>query len=1021
MRIGLLGELQVLDDHEGDIVITGAKLRALLVMLALQCGRAVPSDRLVDGLWGSESSAAARNGLQGLVSKLRRALGSASLVATRGGGYALEIPPEAIDLHRFEQLVAAGRASAVNGDLAGAIELLAEADSLWRGGVLAEFAYEEFASAEVTRISELRLAAVEERLDIELQLGRHRVVIGELEALVAAHALRERLRGLLMIALYRAGRQADALRVFQEGRRILGEELGLDPGPELRRLEAAILAQDPSLDVTFAVGHETGVSTELRSTVPESLTALVGRDDEVRELTRLFSDHRFITLVGPGGVGKTRLALEVARDESNRLSHGACLVELAHVGDPEGVAAAIASALDLPNPNRLAEMIGTRNLLILLDNCEHVINTAAEIAEDLLRRCPGLRLLATSREGLRVSGETIWPVPPLATDDAVQLFLERARAAGAHLAISDDVRAEVSDICVRLDGLPLAIELAAARTRAFPIQQIASRLNDRFRLLTGGSRTALPRQQTLRSVVDWSYELLFDDEQRVFERLSVFPGGCDLATAEAVCADASLDAADIADTIQTLVDKSLVVAVPKGDELRFTQLQTLAQYGREKLAERGDAERIRDAMAAHYARLCARSASAYVGDDQGAWLMAVDQEQDNLRGALEWAVANDDAETALTIAGGVCWPYWLAGTAVEAKRWLDDAFRCKGEVSERARALALTGRGLIEFQLGKPENVDADLSAALAIFRDRNDLGAISLTHSFYAEVAAARGDIDEGRRRRLDLLDHYMGLPDSTFVIAARAYSRAKVAGLDGDLELSELHYREAADAFSQINRPMMLAICQGIIADFDERCGNYRAAIDNLDEAIATNDALGFRGFNGSLLARLGWALLQDGDTTRAEIAYNRALDLARRLSNTPVVFLALAGRAVLHRLDGRNATAVEAATEALELYLAGEPRRLANRVDPRADLLAGAAVCCTELGILAVDAGNAEHAVRLLGHAERLRSDAGVAVPKFQCDGLDRALETASALLDPERFQAAFDFGQHGQLGQSVTFKP
>jgi predicted ATPase/DNA-binding SARP family transcriptional activator len=1021
MRIGLLGEFQVLDDDERDVVVTGAKLRALLVMLALQCGRVVPADQLVDGLWGPESSSAARNGLQGLVSKLRRALGSASLVATRGGGYALEVPPEAVDLYRFEQLVAAGRANASSGDLASAIELLAEGDSLWRGGALAEFAYEEFASAEVTRISELRLAAVEERLDIELQLGRHRVVIGELEALVAAHALRERLRGLLMIALYRAGRQADALRIFQEGRRILGEELGLDPGPELRRLEAAILAQDPSLDVTVAVGHETDMSTELRWTVPESLTALVGRDDEVRELTRLFRDHRFITLVGPGGVGKTRLALEVARNEPARLSHGACLVELAHVGDPHGVAAAIGSALDLPDPNRLAEMIGNRDLLILLDNCEHVITTAAEIAEDLLRRCPGLRLLATSREGLRVGGETIWPVPPLATDDAVQLFIERAKAAGAPLAMSDNVRAVMSDICVRLDGLPLAIELAAARTRAFPIQQIASRLNDRFRLLTGGSRTALPRQQTLRAVVDWSYELLFDDEQRVFERLSVFLGGCDLATAEAVCADESLDAADLGDIIQTLVDKSLVVAIPKGDEVRFTQLQTLAQYGREKLAERGDAERIRDAMAAHYARLCARSAAAYVGDDQGAWLIAVDQEQDNLRGALEWAVANDDAETALTIAGGVCWPHWLAGTAVEAKRWLDDAFRCNGETSERTRAMALTGRGLIEFQLGKPDGVDADLSAALAIFRDHNDLAAISLTHSFYAEVAAARGDIDEGRRRRLDLLDHYLESPDSTFVIAARAYSRAKLAGLDGDLEQSERYYREAADAFSQIDRPMMLAMCRGIIADFDERCGNYRAAIDNLDEAIATNDALGFRGFNGSLLARLGWALLQDGDTGRAEIAYNRALDLARRLSNTPVTFLALAGRAVLHRLDGRNATAAEAATEALELYLAGEPRRLANRVDPRADLLAGAAVCCTELGILAVEAGNGEHAVRLLGHAERLRSDVGAPVPKFQCDGLDRAVETASALLDPETFQAAFDIGQHGQLGQSVTFKP
>ncbi|MEP7045871.1 MAG: BTAD domain-containing putative transcriptional regulator [Ilumatobacteraceae bacterium] len=1019
MQIRLLGELQVLDDDQTDVVVTGAKLRALLVMLTLSCGRVVPADQLVDALWGPESTAAARNGLQGLVSKLRRALGSASLVATRGGGYALEVPPESVDLHRFEQLVAEGRAR-TSSDLASAIALLAQADSLWRGGALAEFAYEEFASAEVSRITELRLTAVEERLDIELQLGRHRSVIGELEALVTAHALRERLRGLLMIALYRAGRQADALRTFQDGRRILGEELGLEPGPELRQLEAAILAQDPSLDVKPPGESDSGVSTGQRSSVPGSLTALVGRDDEVRDLTRLFRDHRFITLVGPGGVGKTRLALEVARDEASRLAHGACMVELAHVGDPEGVAAAIGSALDLPDAKRLAEMIGNRDLLILLDNCEHVIGTAAEIAEDLLRRCPGLRLLATSREGLRVAGETIWPVPPLATDDARRLFIERARAAGASLALTDEVNAVISDICIRLDGLPLAIELAAARTRAFPIQQISSRLNDRFRLLTGGSRTALPRQQTLRAVVDWSYELLFNDEQRVFERLSVFLGGCDLATAEAICADDSLDAADLGDIIQTLVDKSLVIAVPRGDELRFTQLQTLAQYGREKLAERGDAEKIRNAMSAHYGRLCARSANAYIGDEQRSWLVTIDREQDNLRGALEWAVANDDADTALTIAGGCSWPHWLAGSAVEGKRWIDDAFRCKGEASERATALALIGRGLLDFQLGAPAGVDSDLKAALATFLASGDLASTCLAYSFYAEVASARGEVEEGRRRRLELLDFYSGMPDDPFVLAARAFTRGKLSGLAGDLEASERHYRESVTSFSRIDRPMMLAMTQALVADFDERLGNYRDAIDNLEQSVATNETLGLRGFNGSLLARLGWALLQDGDARGSELAYDRALDLGRRLSNTPVVFHALIGRAVLHRLDGRNATAAEAATEALDVYLAGGPRRLANRVDPRADLLGGAAVCCTELGILAAGGVEAEHAARLLGHAERLRANVGLAVPRFQRDAFDQACETASLVLGPDAFRAAFELGRLQVLGDTLMFR-
>lgn len=1028
MHISLLGELEVLDAENRSVVLTGAKLRSLLVILALHASRVVPADELIEALWGQDPPLAVRNGVQGLVSKLRRALGSTALVVMRGGGYVLEVPPEAVDVHRYESLVAEGRVAAAGGDPGRAISLLAEADALWRGAVLAEFSYEEFALATITRLSELRLAANEERLETELQVGRHQGVIGELETLVEAHPLRERPRCLLMIALYRAGRQADALRTYQEGRHVLGDQLGLEPGPELRQLEAAILTQDPSLDAPAPASPGTKPWTEHRSTIPESLTPLVGRDQELGDLTRLFDDCRFMTLVGPGGVGKTRLALEVARAQSRVLRHGACLVELAPLGDPAGLRAAIAFALELPDPKQLATMIGERDLLIVLDNCEHLIASAAEVAEDLLRRCPGLRLLATSREGLRVSGETIWPVPPLAADAAVQLFLARAQAVGSRLELTDEVRLAISEICVRLDGLPLAIELAAARTRAFPVLQLLSRLNDRFRLLTGGSRNALPRQQTLRAVVDWSYDLLFGDEQRVFERLSVFPGGCDLATAQAVCADEDLPAADLEDIIHALIDKSLVIALAKATEPRFIQLQTLAQYGREKLAERGESERIRDAMAAHYAQLCSDSAAAYHGDQQRAWLTAIDQERDNLRGALEWAVAKNDAETALMIAGGASWPHWLAGTMVEGKRWLDEAFTCAGAASETTKALALTGRALIDFQVGQIEHVDADLETALAIFRRHNDVASIALTYSFYAEVAAARGDTDVGRSRRLEVLDFYASQPDDPFVVAARAYSQGKLGLLDGDLAEAERRYREAADGFAKIDRPMMLSMCLGIVADFDERNGDYRAAIVALEEAVTINDTLGLKGFMGALLARLGWALLQDGAPERAEITYKRAFELARRLNNAPVVFLSLTGLAVLHRLDDRDADAVRAATEALEYYQAGGPRhrtggrrRLSNRVDALADVQTAAAACCGVLAGIAATADRGTETAQLLGHADRLRTDAGTPVPTLQRADLDRTREAAIALLGHDAFLAAFASGWQGQLGIDVVFSP
>ena len=1021
MRIALLGELEVRGDDDRPVVVTGAKQRALLAVLALQAGRAVPAEQLVDALWGDDPPPAVRNGLQGLVSKLRRALGSTGRVAMRSGGYVLDLPPDAIDVHRYEHLVAEGRAAA-DRDPARTIALLAEADSLWRGDALAEFTYEDFASTTITRLSELRLAAAEERLDIELRLGRHQVAIGELEALTSAHPLRERPRGLLMIALYRAGRQADALRVYQDGRRLLAEGLGLEPGPELRQLEAAILAQDASLDAPDAAAGTSAAESnwaEHRSPIPASLTPLVGRDVELRDLTLLFDDRRFITLVGPGGVGKTRLALEVARARSGSLAHGGCLVELAPVGDPAGVRAAIAFALDLPDPNQLAAMIGQRDLLIVLDNCEHVIATAAEVAEDLLRRCPGLRLLATSREGLRVSGETIWPVPPLAADDAGALFVDRARAAGAQLDLSDDQTRVITQICARLDGLPLAIELAAARARAFPIPQILSRLNDRFRLLTGGSRTALPRQQTLRAVVDWSYELLFNDEQRVFERLSVFPGGCDLATAQAVCAGDDIPGPDVEDIIRALIDKSLVIAVPGVSELRVVQLQTLAQYGRERLAERGESARVRDAMAAHFALLCAGSAEAFIGGTQRTWFVAMDQEHDNIRGALEWAVATDDAETALTIASGSSWPHWLAGTMVEGKRWLDDAFACRGDATEMTKALALTGRALINFQVGVPERADADLEAALGTFRRHNNIGAMALTYSFYAEFPAARGDTDNARERRLEVLAFYSGLPDDPFVVGSRAYSQAKLGLLDGDLSSAERWYREATNEYSRIDRPVMLSMCLGMVADFDERKGDYSAAIAALEAAIATNNELGLRGFMGALLTRLGWAFLQEGDFAHAQLAYRRADVLARRLDNRPVILLALAGLAALHRIAGRNDDAVDAATEALQAFQIGGPRRLSNRVDARADVLTAAATCCTVLAGVAVDAGQGGRAAQLLGHGDHLRTDAGTPVPNFQRDELARAKAEAISLVGDDEFRLAFERGRHGQLGSEVSF--
>lgn len=981
MRIALLGELDVFDDSGAHVAVTGAKLRALLAVLALQVGRPVPAEQLVGALWGDDPPPAVKNALQGLVSKLRRALGSGELVSLRSGGYVLDLPPEAIDLHRFDRLVADARAAS---DPIEVIALLTEAEGLWRGHALAEFAYEDFATIPAARLEELRLAATEERLGAELARGRHSAVTVELEAAVATHPLRERLRGLLMLALYRSGRQADALRVFQEGRAILAEELGLEPGPELRRLEAAVLAHDPEL---AAPADVSAPPPRRQSAIPEPLTPLIGRTDERAALTGLVDEHRLVTLVGPGGVGKTRLAVEVGRAAAARVADGGCLVELAPMGDPAGVRTTIAAALDLPDPARLLEVLADRELVLLLDNCEHVIAAAAEAVDELLRRCPGVRVVATSREGLRVPGEQLWPVPPLTPDDAAELFETRARSAGATLTGTADERALIEEICTRLDGLPLAIELAAARTRAFAVAHVASRLHDRFRLLTGGSRTALPRQQTLRAVVDWSYELLFEDEQRVFERLSVFPGGCDVVTAAAVCADEHLPAAELEDIIPALVEKSLVVPAPSDGEPRVTQLQTLAQYGREKLAERGDALRIRDAMAAHFARLCAGSTSAFTGEEQREWLLAVDRERENLRAALEWAIDRGDAETALVIAGGTSWAHWLGGTVAEGRQWIERAFEVDGEVSDHTRATGRTGRALLTFQSGLREGVDEDLEEALATFAALGDERALAWTYSIWAEVAATRGDVDEARRRRRENLEFQESRADDAFLPVGRAYSRAKLAQLDGDLDVAERCYREAAEELTVIDRPVVRAMCLGMVAEFDELAERYDDAVAELEEAVVISESLGLRGFLASLQARLGWVLLLRGDVARAEAVYRRAVEVARPFGNTLVLSVAMAGLAGIERLQGRDEQAATCASEALRLHSSIGPRRMANRTSGHAEQAVGAAVSCTVLAAVAADAGDERAAAEHLRRADELRRAAVAPVPAFQREDVER----------------------------------
>jgi predicted ATPase/DNA-binding SARP family transcriptional activator len=591
MEIRVLGPLEVADAEGALVELRGAKLNGLLVLLALRAGAVVPTTRIIEALWGDKDIRDPANAVQVLVSKLRRSLSPLEtsgrlLIVTSAVGYSLEVDPTTVDAVRFEGLAREGRRLLERGLRESAAVVLRKALALWRGAALADFAYAEFARGDRARLEELRASTLELRIEADLDLGRHEELVGELEALVADHPLRERLRAQQMLALYRCGRQADALRVFQTTRSHLGEELGLEPGPELQRLESAILAQDPSLDV------EPGAAVERRSgNLRVPISSFVGRSAEVAQVRELLAKHRLVTLTGPGGAGKSRLALEVATLAKASMPGGGWLVELASLTDAGQVGAAVATAIGLDDLSHLDEYVTNREMLILLDNCEHLIEGAAAIAARLLHSGAGVVVLATSREGLGVTGERRWSVPPMTVDDATALFADRS--AGHHGSGEPEQAAIVGEICGRLDGLPLAVELAAARTRTLSLRDIAARLDDRFRLLTTGDRNAAPRQRTLRDVVDWSHDLLFVDEQRVFRRLSVFAGGFGIAAAEFVASGDDVPISDVVDIVGHLVDKSLVARATRAGDTRFHLLQTFVDYGQMRLLEAGEEEQAR--------------------------------------------------------------------------------------------------------------------------------------------------------------------------------------------------------------------------------------------------------------------------------------------------------------------------------------------------------------------------------------------------------------------------------------------
>ncbi|MEV5720324.1 BTAD domain-containing putative transcriptional regulator [Amycolatopsis mediterranei] len=845
MRVALLGPLRAAEDDGTPIDIGGARLRMLLARLALDAGRAVPADALVDGLWGAGPPSDAANALQSLVSRLRKVLPVA--VESGPGGYRLAVAAVDVDAERFERLAAEGRRELAAGRDARAADLLTEALALWQGAALADVLDAPFAPSPARRLTELRAEAAEDRFEALIRLGEHAAVLTDLAAAADADPLRERLAGLWIRALCAAGRQPEALTVYAGIRRTLADQLGVDPSAELQEIHVA------------ALRGEFAPPSPVADRLPTRLTTFIGRDDELKLLAELLGGARLVTLTGPGGAGKTRLATEAASRHPAHQRGRVWFAALAGVRDPDDVAGALLGALEVrdirteaevhrrpPDPVAQAvEALGGEEALLVLDNCEHVVDAAARLADELLHRAPRLRILATSREPLAITGEALCPLGPLpvpaeraapaeaAELDSARLFLDRAAAVRPDFVLDESTVDHVGEICRRLDGMPLALELAAARLRSMTVAQIAGRLGDRFRLLTSGSRTALPRQRTLRAVVEWSWELLAEPELVLARRLAVFAGGAELAPIEAVCGDELLPVADVPYVLGSLVEKSIVDTVDAGGEPRYRMLETLRVYATERLVESGEHDRTRRAMARYYAELAQRLEPTLRTAGQ---LRAIDQyeaESANMIAALRGAIEMSDVDNAVALLDGMFWYLTILGQG--------------GRIGSLLRET-------LEFGDRLPP-------AALAAYRA---LG-------YLMDAIPVRSDRPEILRLvdacvRTEAVDRYPGL----------AVALPMLAFLGGDREIAVREVGRAARHPDQWTRAGAHWVESFLLDDAGDVEGADRAR----DLAHAGFEAVGDRWGIAMTLSFKAYSLSQNGESAKAIEIYQQGLALSMEL---------------------------------------------------------------------------------------------------------------------------------------------
>jgi predicted ATPase/DNA-binding SARP family transcriptional activator len=894
MDVRVLGPLEVATGGR-TLQLQAPKPRALLALLVLHARETVSADRLTEELWQGDPPPAALHTLQVYASQLRGALRelgdeAAGLLVTRRPGYVLELAPEQLDVARFEQLAREGRAALAGGDAARAAGVLGAALDEWRGDAYAEFAYERWAEVEIQRLGELRAATIEARIDAELALGHHGALLAELAGLVERYPLREGLRARQMLALYRAGRQADALAVYRDARATLDDELGIAPGGELQALERSILQQDPALGAPSQPNDTARVPTRVRLPVPS--TQLIGRARDVALIGDLLSGGvRLLTLTGAGGIGKTRLALASAAALADRYPGGVSFAGLGPIADPALVLPTIARSLEVEEDasvmEALARRLETQPALVVVDNVEHVLDAARDLA-DLLSCAPALTVLATSRAPLRLSWERVYRVGALAVPDAdapdletllqadaLRLFLDRIRAVRADLVPDEESTRALAEICVRLDGLPLALELAAARSRHLSPNALLSRLEQRLTLLDDGPRDAPDRHRSLRATLGWSVALLDAGERVAFARSAVFATSFDLEAAAAVIDPQGAEAA-LLDSLGRLVDASLLEPVPgASSEPRFALLATVREYALELLQRDGTTDEARGCLAAWALSLAERSAPELVRAGQAAWLDRLERELDNLRAALRWLESRDDHEGLCRLAASLR-RFWLArGRATEGLGWLEAGLA--GRLSDDVRTEALLVAGLLASK-SQPARARALLEEAEAIAAAAGDVPRRAQALTWLGFLARGRGELATGAALGEQAVSHARAVGDER-LIAITLTDLASTLHELGEQNRSRALFAEAAELFATIGDRHNYAVTLGNLGEYAVLDGALTDARSALERSQAVAEELGDEDLAAISRGYLGLVELCEGAPERAEELARAALTAVYR----------------------------------------------------------------------------------------------------------------------------------------------